>query len=146
MVDVIVVPPPVVEVSVNPAATPVTPPTEVTVLEGQPGPKGEKGEPGVASVVAPLVLDDENNILSINESQIQIAATQVSGLPAATSYTHNQSMLSSIWTITHNLGFYPSVTTQDSAGSVIEGTVAYPSPTTVTVDFSVETSGVAYLS
>jgi hypothetical protein len=44
------------------------------------------------------------------------------------------------------LGFYPNVTSVDSAGTSIEGTVTYTSATTLDLVFSVATSGKAYLS
>jgi hypothetical protein len=62
------------------------------------------------------------------------------------SYTHTQNAVSLVWTITHNLGFVPNVTTTESAGTSIEGSVDYPSPTQVTVTFSIAVSGIAYLS
>lgn len=62
------------------------------------------------------------------------------------SYTHNQSTASTIWTITHNLGFNPNVTVVASSGGVVEGDTFWPSINTVTITFSAAFSGVAYLS
>jgi hypothetical protein len=50
------------------------------------------------------------------------------------------------WTITHNLGFFPSVTVVDSAGSVVIGDVAHVSDDEVVVGFSLPFAGSAYLS
>jgi hypothetical protein len=44
------------------------------------------------------------------------------------------------------MGFNPNVTTVDSAGTAIEGTVTYNSLNALTVTFGIATSGKAYLS
>ncbi|CAB4128456.1 hypothetical protein UFOVP225_32 [uncultured Caudovirales phage] len=125
MVDVVVTPTPVVTVTVTPAITPVTPPTEVSVLEGQPGPKGEKGDTGATGATGPQ---------------------GPSGITQAIAYTHTQNAVSSTWSITHDLGFKPNVTTTDSSGFIMEGTVNYTSATTLTINFGFGTTGFAYLS
>lgn len=62
------------------------------------------------------------------------------------SLTFTQNAVSSTWSITHNMGFNPNVTTVDSAGTAIEGTVTYNSSNALTVTFGIATSGKAYLS
>lgn len=59
---------------------------------------------------------------------------------------YNQVASSTAWTIRHGLGYHPNVTTVDSAGTRIEGDVAYPDLATVTVTFSAPVGGSAYLS
>ena len=66
--------------------------------------------------------------------------------PSGSAYVHTQNTVSSTWSITHNLGVYPNVTTTDITGFIIEGTTTYPTINTVTVTFSIATSGFAYLS
>ena len=66
--------------------------------------------------------------------------------PSGWYLTFTQNAVSNTWTITHALGYYPSITTTDSANTVIEGTISYPSLTSVVVTFSIATSGFAYLS
>jgi hypothetical protein len=61
-------------------------------------------------------------------------------------YLHQQAVAASLWTITHNLGFYPNVTVIDSAGTVVEGTVVYLSDTALTVEFVGDMAGSATLS
>jgi len=61
-------------------------------------------------------------------------------------YTHNQNIASSVWTIQHFLGFNPSVTAIDSAGTNIEGDLEYPDTDTVVLTLSAATGGTAYLS
>jgi hypothetical protein len=61
-------------------------------------------------------------------------------------YVHHEPTPQQTWTITHPLEFFPSITVVDSAGSVVEGDVTYPSMSTVMVTFSGAFSGTAYLS
>jgi len=65
---------------------------------------------------------------------------------ARVAYTHTQGVSSSTWTINHNLGFYPNLTVQDSAGTIYEGEIAYTNSDSLTVTFSSAFSGKAYLS
>lgn len=62
------------------------------------------------------------------------------------SYTHTQNAVSYNWEITHNLGYRPSVIVTDSAGTVVEADISYPSLTQVTVTLSQALSGYAYLT
>ena len=61
-------------------------------------------------------------------------------------YTHTQGVSNSTWTINHNLGFYPNLTVQDSAGTIYEGEITYTDSVSLTVTFSSAFSGKAYLS
>lgn len=61
-------------------------------------------------------------------------------------YTHIQSSPSTTWNVTHNLGFFPSVTVVDSANEKVEGEVQYIDTNTLTISFSSGFSGNAYLS
>ena len=65
---------------------------------------------------------------------------------AAASYEHVQNAVSDTWTIVHNLGFRPNVTTFDSGGSVVEGDVSYLDLNTVIVRFTSAFAGGAYIS
>ena len=61
-------------------------------------------------------------------------------------YHHKQQSSSAVWTITHNLNFYPNVTTMDSGGSIVEGELEHLSRNTLRVTFLAAFSGDAYLS
>jgi hypothetical protein len=66
-------------------------------------------------------------------------------------YTHSQTSSSATWTITHNLGRYPSVTVVDTGNTVIIGSVTYNSENQLTVTFfsggsALATTGKAYLN
>lgn len=61
-------------------------------------------------------------------------------------YIHNQLAASTTWTINHNLEKFPSVTVQDSASTNIIGEVTYIDNNNLTITFSDELSGKAYLN
>lgn len=61
-------------------------------------------------------------------------------------FTYEQTFASDTWTITHNLGRYPSVTVVDSAGSVVVGDVQYISKDRIILTFQGAFSGTAYLN
>lgn len=68
------------------------------------------------------------------------------GLGGPASYLHTQGVPAAVWTIPHNLGFYPGVTVIDSAGAQVIGDVSYPTINTAVVTFSAAMSGRAALS
>ncbi|MBQ6756520.1 MAG: hypothetical protein IJP43_06215 [Oscillospiraceae bacterium] len=61
-------------------------------------------------------------------------------------YRHDQLVASAEWTISHNMGKYPSVSIVDSGGNVVMGDVRYIDENTVTVRFNGAFSGTAYLN
>lgn len=61
-------------------------------------------------------------------------------------FVHAQIAAAAVWTVTHNLGGYPSVTTQDSTGKVVYGSVRYLDENTVQVTFSAAMGGKLGLS
>lgn len=61
-------------------------------------------------------------------------------------FTYNQSTPAAVWTVTHNLGFYPNVTVVDSSGATVEGDITHVNVTQLTLTFSGGFSGLAYLS
>jgi hypothetical protein len=62
------------------------------------------------------------------------------------SYRHLQGSAATVWTVNHNLNFYPNVTVYDSANSMVEGTVNHTNTVTLTITFSGAISGKAHLS
>ena len=75
-------------------------------------------------------------------------ATGATGPPGtgAATFTWNQMVASTVWTITHGLGNQPSIYTKDSADAEIVGDVSYPDTNTAVVTFSTPEAGVAYLN
>ena len=61
-------------------------------------------------------------------------------------FVHNQNVSSSSWTISHDLGGFPSVTVVDSANNIVIGDVVYVDQSTVQVSFNGSFSGKAYLT
>lgn len=98
----------------------------------------------------PSIVVEENNVQLVNVTGMRgpkgdTGAKGDDGTPGG-SFIHNQSALSATWTINHNLNFNPNVTAQDSSGSTIEGNVVYINSNSLTITFSVASSGIAYLS
>lgn len=67
--------------------------------------------------------------------------------PPDDGYRYVQNTPITVWTIVHNLGFYPAgVRVEDSDGEDTIGEVSYPDINTVRIDFNQPVAGVAYLS
>jgi hypothetical protein len=67
-------------------------------------------------------------------------------LNAHDNYVFTQSAAASVWTITHNMGKYPSVTIVDTANDEVEGQVNHISNTQLTVTFSAPVAGKAFMN
>jgi hypothetical protein len=65
---------------------------------------------------------------------------------AGGTYVHTQSSLAAVWTVTHNLNAWPSVTVVDSGGSEVIPTLQYTDANTLVLTFGAATSGKAYLN
>ncbi|MCO5250689.1 MAG: hypothetical protein M9949_04620 [Candidatus Kapabacteria bacterium] len=61
-------------------------------------------------------------------------------------YTHEQTVASATWTVTHNMGKYPSVSVVDTGDNVIVPDVEYIDTNSLTILFSGATAGNAYLN
>lgn len=61
-------------------------------------------------------------------------------------YTHDQAVASSVWTINHGLGKHPSITVVDSGGNVVSGTYTYVDENTMIAEFNSAFKGTAYLN
>lgn len=70
----------------------------------------------------------------------------VSNVGASDSFRFTQSVPSSLWLITHNLGFFPNVSVVDSSGSSVEGDTKYIDANTVQISFIGAFAGEAYIS
>ena len=64
----------------------------------------------------------------------------------AATFTFNQDTASTSWVIDHNLNKYPSLVVIDADGHELIGDVTYTSANSLTITFSVECSGTAYLN
>ena len=101
------------------------------------GPSGASGPSGPIGASAYEVWLSEGNTGSVGDFLSTLGASYfrfIQGTPA------------SVWVVNHPLGRHPNLTVSDSAGSVVEGDVAYVSPSLLTIEFSAPFSGEAYLS
>ena len=64
----------------------------------------------------------------------------------AVTFTFNQTIPATTWTISHNLGKFPSVTVIDSANTVVIGSYVYIDNNNITLNFSAAFAGKAYLN
>ena len=89
-------------------------------------------------------IDTENT--NVNVGQMGLQGPQGPPGPSSQSYVHNQTSPSNIWNIVHNLGIYPNIVVEDTAGTTVEGDIEYVSANEVKLTFSGSFSGTAYLS
>lgn len=75
-----------------------------------------------------------------------LSSRMANALDSDKHYEHNQIIASATWHIVHNLRKFPSVTIVDSAGTEVIGTVKYTNENSLTITFSSEFSGKAYLN
>jgi hypothetical protein len=97
------------------------PPEEVAIgVEGPPGPPGLQGAAGLPGPPGP---------------------------PGATGTSYTASYApSTAWVVPHNLGFYPSITTFDTLGRVMEGEVQHVDVNNAVVYFNAAMGGTLYAS
>lgn len=100
-----------------------------------------------------VTITQSDNSVTIVDSGIQ-GATGATGATGPTGpqgasggqYTHTQYSASATWTVVHNLAYNPNITVLDTAGTVMEGSYAYPDINTAIITFSASFAGYAYLS
>lgn len=61
-------------------------------------------------------------------------------------FIFSQNTPASIWTVIHPLNKKPSVTVQDSAGTIVEGDINYVDNTSLTITFNAPFSGIVILN
>jgi len=103
-------------------------------------------------------MPDVVSVISISEPVISVtvtpetpvgSTTAIEVSPATASlfaYHHVQGASDRVWGIRHSLGWYPNVTTMDSAGSIAHGELVHETVNRLRVTFSAPISGNAYLS
>ena len=65
----------------------------------------------------------------------------------ANGYSHTQSIADTVWTVTHELGYYPAgVYAEDAAGDELDGDVEYVSTSRLTITFTTAVAGLARVS
>lgn len=104
----------------------------------------------VVEQISSIEVVEQNNVLEITEHipvVLEVITPGAQGPPgdAARSYKHTQSSPSSTWTITHNLGFYPSVELLNTGSQEIEGDVVHLSQNVTIAYFTTPIAGFARL-
>jgi hypothetical protein len=127
---------------------------------GTQGPQGESGanwkgvyDSGTAYVTGDIVREGGSLYVCTNPCQ-GVAVTNTGYWDVFLSvagagdlyYHHQQASPSAEWTITHNLGKFPSVMVVDSAGTVVDGAVEYLDGNSLKVYFASAFGGDAYLN
>jgi hypothetical protein len=141
----------------NESTTVVIPQVETSVHVTSPGPQGPRGSlilrgsglpTSSIGVVGDYYIDD-------SDGEAIYGPKTESGWPSTPfgrfsdvtrRNVYTQVSPSSSWTITHDLGGYPSVSVVDSAKTQVIGEVTYLSETQIRVDFTQPFSGLAYLT
>jgi hypothetical protein len=67
-------------------------------------------------------------------------------ISTSNAYTFTQESPATTWSVTHNLGFHPSVFVVDTSDTVCVGNVVYTSANALTITFAQSFGGKAYLS
>lgn len=95
--------------------------------------RGEKGDPGDGS----SFINHENDTNSHADIRRALALK-------ATTYTHTQTIMSTSWTVNHNLNRYPSVTVILADGSEVKGDTIHNGYNVLSIVFAVPIVGVAH--
>ncbi len=95
----------------------------------------------------------ENNLITITTPALDVSGVirltpfvqGEKGDPGAAinTFTHQQSVPASVWTIDHNLGFWPDVTVFDTNGAIVDCHITNPSLNRTTLTFSEAIVGTA---
>lgn len=112
----------------------VLPTTGLTGPPGPPGPDGPTGPQGARGFTGSTGPEGPEG------------PPGPSGTADQETYIFNQVGPAAIWTITHNLGRYPSVTVVDTGDSEVIPDLMYASANELTLHFAAATSGKAYLN
>lgn len=122
-------------------------PLEITGIINQPleimttitgsGPKGEQGEAGQDGYT-PVKGVDYFTQEEIDEFLGTIVQDKY--------FTYHQQLSSETWTITHNLGKFPSVTIVTDAKRVVMGDITYVDENQVVINLSAPFSGYAFMN
>jgi hypothetical protein len=125
-----------------------------TGLDGAQGVKGDKGYSVYTGASSPSNSLGNNGDVYIH-SVANIIYTKVGGVwtnaqeiasKSNWSYTHEQQANSTVWNVTHNLGYKPSVDIIDYGNNNIEGDISYTNSNSLTITLSSPASGYAYLT
>lgn len=108
----------------------------------------------INEVVSTLSIEgEEKTIVITEEPELDLTTIGIQGPPGVAgpvgssgSFTFDQAVPASVWTINHPLSKMPAVAVVDSAGNVVEGDIQYVDQDQVIVTFNATFSGKAYLN
>lgn len=129
------------------------------------GPKGDRGDnfqPDATGLFATRGTYDAQPVgfafLATDTADLYFRETATAGVWSAAvpfggagggggvvAYVHDQASASFVWTINHNLGYYPSVELFDSGSQEFNGHVSHPTVNQAVVTLTTSTSGFARL-
>lgn len=95
-------------------------------------------------------IEDLKSRVTTTEQEIATHTEQIEELTeeitkgADKNYIHKQQVASSLWTVVHNLGKFPSITVVDSAGTVVTGEIVLQTTEQAVISFNGAFSGKAY--
>lgn len=112
-----------------------TGPTVVANIIGV-GPQGPQGDRGLSAY--------DIWISQGNHGTVEDFLSTITG--ELSTFVYEQIASSNIWNVTHPLDKYPAVTVVDTGGNIVVGEVFYISTSLLTITFSSEFSGKAYLN
>ena len=92
--------------------------------------------------------DGNGNLLpvTVSTNSVALTGTVTANGEKLTSYTHDQTVAATEWTISHNLNKRPSVTVIDSMNRVVVGEVEYLDNNGIVLRFKAAFKGKAYLN
>ena len=104
--------------------------------------------------ITSVIAEAKQNVVVVEENAPVVAVVNIGtqgpkgekGSSGDLHYAYTQGSAESTWEIEHNLGKYPSVSAEDSAGEDLEGTVEYINENKLKIIYSSATGGKAYLN
>lgn len=86
------------------------------------------------------------SVRPVDEASDQKLVTEKAVAEATATFIFEQAVASNTWVVTHNLGRFPSVIVEDSAGTQFLAPVYYNSASQLTISMNGATTGRAYLN
>lgn len=108
-----------------------------TVVVEQPADYTVAGEPLEPVVATAEVEPTDQNV--VVEATVLVAS-------GGTGYEHVQATAAEVWTVVHNLGYRPAVSTFDTNGDPVVGQPAHIDANSLSISFATAVAGRAYLS
>ena len=106
---------------------------EVTIASSGPqGPKGDTGQKGDTGAQGPAGLDGKDGTAVLDLSKV--------------SFTYEKHVADLTWSITHNLGYRPSVFVTDYLKNTLEGDISHTDNNSLVISFTDYVVGYAYLT